>query len=256
MTRPASSAASGQRHVARRLAEIALRRGFDAVGAGAEIDAVEIEIEDLVLGIFALEPERQDHLLQLALHGALLGQEQVLGELLRDGRAALRHAAMQDIRRGRAGDAEHIDAPMRIEAPVLDRQKRLRQERRGVRATEPPSRPSRRASRARGHSARRSGSRADASALRATGSAAGARRPIRPRRSRRRSTRCPAPATNRRCGRSASGADPWASSCATRCPCRANSGSRRSSFLRFAAMPTRLRIRGGPPARMKLRGAV
>ena len=37
----------GERHLARRLAEIALRRRFDAIGAGAEIDAVEIELEDL-----------------------------------------------------------------------------------------------------------------------------------------------------------------------------------------------------------------
>ena len=37
----------GERHLARRLAEIALRRRLDAIGAGAEIDAVEIELEDL-----------------------------------------------------------------------------------------------------------------------------------------------------------------------------------------------------------------
>src|SRR6185295_981154 len=91
-----------ERHVARGLAEVALRRRLDAVSAGAEIDAVEIEVEDLVLGIFPLEPYREDHLLQLALHGALLRQEQVLGELLRDGRAALRYATMQHVRADRA----------------------------------------------------------------------------------------------------------------------------------------------------------
>ena len=37
----------GERQLPRRFAEIALRRRFDAVGAGAEIDAVEIKLEDL-----------------------------------------------------------------------------------------------------------------------------------------------------------------------------------------------------------------
>jgi len=35
--------------VFRALAEIALRGGIDPIGAGAEIDAVEIELEDLGL---------------------------------------------------------------------------------------------------------------------------------------------------------------------------------------------------------------
>ena len=39
----------GELHLARGLAEIALRGRLDAVGAGAEIDAVEIELENFVL---------------------------------------------------------------------------------------------------------------------------------------------------------------------------------------------------------------
>ncbi len=42
--------------LARRLVEVAVRRGIDAVGSGAEIDAVEIDLEELVLGEFVLEP--------------------------------------------------------------------------------------------------------------------------------------------------------------------------------------------------------
>src|SRR6266851_5158605 len=55
-----------KRHLARRLVEIAVRGGVDAVGAGAEIDAVEVDLEQLVLGEFVLEPERQQRLLHLA----------------------------------------------------------------------------------------------------------------------------------------------------------------------------------------------
>ena len=56
----------GERQLPRRFAEIALRGGFHPVGAGAEIDAIEIEFEDLLLGEFVLEPEGQQHFLQLA----------------------------------------------------------------------------------------------------------------------------------------------------------------------------------------------
>ena len=109
------------------LAEIALGGGLDAIGAGTEIDAVEVEFEQLRLGMLALQPQRQLHFLQLARHGAFLGQEQVLGELLGQGRAALRDAAMQDVGDRGAQDAEGIDAVMRIETAVLDGDERLRQ---------------------------------------------------------------------------------------------------------------------------------
>ena len=114
------------------------------------------------------------------------GQEQVLGELLGQRRAALRHAAMHDVGHGGARDADRIDAVMRIEPAILDGDERLRQIGRqilqrhigaGLFA-------------ARGQHAcrrcRRSGWSAAASEFPATGSAADARR-HRPRRRRRRS---------------------------------------------------------------------
>ena len=58
---------------------------------------------------------------------AFLGQEQVFRELLRQRRAALRDAAMQDVGDRRARDADRVDAVMRIEAAVLDGDERLRQ---------------------------------------------------------------------------------------------------------------------------------
>ena len=125
-TRPAEHGGLGERHGAGRLAEIALRRRLDAIGAGAEIDPVQVELEDLVLGVVALQPERQDRLLDLARGGALLGQEQVLGELLGQRRAALRDAAPRvRLLHDRAGDADRVDAEMLVEAPVLDRHEGL-----------------------------------------------------------------------------------------------------------------------------------
>jgi len=101
-----------ERDIARRLAEIPLRRRFDAVSAGAEIDAVEIKLENFVLFVFPLQPQRQFGFLQLALQGALLCQEQILGELLAQRRATLRDAAMQKVGDGGAQDAGGIDAKM------------------------------------------------------------------------------------------------------------------------------------------------
>jgi len=76
--------------------------------------------------MFVLQPEREFGLLQFSLQGAFLGQEQVLGELLGQRRAALRNAAMQDVGDGGARDPDRIYAIMRIEAAVLDRDEGLR----------------------------------------------------------------------------------------------------------------------------------
>ena len=79
--------------VARRLVEVVARRRVHAEGAAAHIGAVEIELEDLVLGQPRFQPQREKRLLDLAVERALVAQEQVLGELLGDGGAALHDAA-------------------------------------------------------------------------------------------------------------------------------------------------------------------
>jgi hypothetical protein len=107
------------------VAEEAARGGVDAVGAAAEIDAVEVELEDLVLAEAPLDRERQDSLADLAAEGAAVGQEDVAGELLGDGRAALSPAALGDADLEGAGHAERVDADMRAVPLVLDRDHRV-----------------------------------------------------------------------------------------------------------------------------------
>jgi hypothetical protein len=85
------------------------------------------ELEDLVLGEPRLEPHCQERLIDFALDRAFVGEEQVLGELLRNRRAALHHAAGPRIGGKRAKQAGNIDAEMLVEAPVLGRQHRLDQ---------------------------------------------------------------------------------------------------------------------------------
>ena len=91
--------------VARRLVEIEMRRAVDAECAAAHIGAVEIELQDFVLGEPRLQPDREERFLDLALDGALVVQEQVLGELLGYRGAALSHAAGLRVRHQRAGSA-------------------------------------------------------------------------------------------------------------------------------------------------------
>ena len=98
-----------------RLAEIVQGGGGDAVIAHAEIDLVEIELEDLVLRVGLLDAEGEQRLLDLADVARLVGQEEVLGDLLGDGRGALRalaRAAILEIGEEGAHDAFGVDAIM------------------------------------------------------------------------------------------------------------------------------------------------
>ncbi|KAF0136726.1 MAG: penicillin-binding 1A family domain protein [Xanthobacteraceae bacterium] len=117
----------GQGHVAHRLAEIVLRGGFGPEGAAAHIGAVEIGLEDFVLAGARLQPKGEEGFLDLALDGAFVGQEQVLGKLLGQRRAALHHAAGAGIGGDGAEGADEVDAVVLVEAPVLGRQNRLDQ---------------------------------------------------------------------------------------------------------------------------------
>ena len=104
-----------------RFVEIALGGGIDPVTSGTEIDAVQIDFEDLVLGEAVFEPQRQQHLAHLAREGPVRAQEQVLGELLRDRAAALENLAGAEISRGSTQNADRIEAEMAAEPVVLRR---------------------------------------------------------------------------------------------------------------------------------------
>ena len=107
-----------------RLVEIEQRGGGDAVGADAEIDLVEIELEDLLLGEGALDLHRQQRFLDLARERELVGEQEVLGDLLRDGGGALRAAAAAVLlheQHGGARDAGEVDAAVLVEVLVLRR---------------------------------------------------------------------------------------------------------------------------------------
>ncbi len=105
-----------------RLVEIDQRGRSNAVGAQPEIDLVQIELEDLLLGIGALNLQRQQRLLDLALERDLVGQKEVLGDLLGDGRRALRTPARAvglQIEHAGAHDALEVEAVVLVEILVF-----------------------------------------------------------------------------------------------------------------------------------------
>src|SRR5262245_46550300 len=113
------------RELLRRLAEIAARGELDAPGAAAEIDGIEIELDNLRLAERLLDPRRHDHLADLALVGQVFAHQQVLDDLLGDGRAALRAPGGGEIADEGADQAALVDPLMLIETFVLGREKGL-----------------------------------------------------------------------------------------------------------------------------------
>ena len=107
----------GQRR--RRLLEVAACGGVDAPGAAAEIDRVEIDLEDFVLAQRRVDARRHDHLADLALVADVVADQQVLGDLLGDGRAALRAAGLRDVGDEGANEPALVDALVLIEPFVL-----------------------------------------------------------------------------------------------------------------------------------------
>ena len=118
---PGKQRAFFERELLGRLAEIAARRKLDAPGAAAEIDRVEIELENLRLAQRALHPRSHHHLADLALIGEVFPHQQVLHDLLGDGRAALRAAGLGKIADEGADQAALVDALVVVEALVLRR---------------------------------------------------------------------------------------------------------------------------------------
>jgi hypothetical protein len=98
-----------------------LGRG-DTVVARAEIDLVEIELEDALLGVGLLDAEGEDGLADLARQGRLVGEQEVLGDLLGQPRRALWPlAGIGDVGNHGTYHADEIDAGMGEEALVLGR---------------------------------------------------------------------------------------------------------------------------------------
>jgi hypothetical protein len=79
----------GEVELVERLAEVDLRSGAEAVGALAEIDLVDVKLEDLLLGQAVLDLECEQRLVQLAGERLLRREKEVAGHLHGDRARAL-----------------------------------------------------------------------------------------------------------------------------------------------------------------------
>src|SRR5690606_15629840 len=77
--------------------EVVLRGGSDAIDPGAELDDVQVKLEDLLLGELLLEQQGEHRLLQLARQRLLALEIDVLRELHADGAAAPHEAARLNV---------------------------------------------------------------------------------------------------------------------------------------------------------------
>ncbi len=118
-------------HLVGPVAEVTARRGLHPVRAGAEVRDVQVAVEDLVLGEFALQLHGVPDLLQFAGRGALEGGldlllvagsgHQHVADVLhgQSGRALLDRAAGRVLQLG-PDEALDVDAVVLVEALVLD----------------------------------------------------------------------------------------------------------------------------------------
>ena len=123
----------GEGQLAGRVAEVLARRRLDPLGSVAEIDVVEVELEDLLLRVAALDLLRHPDLEELAasrllLAGDALGED-VAGELHRDRAEPLREAAGPQVGEHRAPHPLPVHSAVLVEALVLDGEEGLRHHR-------------------------------------------------------------------------------------------------------------------------------
>ena len=109
-----------------RFAEVAARGGFNAVGALAEIDRIEVSLEDLAFRERVFDFPSDAHFSELAAK-RLLGDREQLGirracELHGNRRETLGGAMQKDVLEHRPADAHIVDAVMLVEPSVLSRE--------------------------------------------------------------------------------------------------------------------------------------
>ena len=111
----------------RRAPEEMPRHRLHAVDARAQVDAIEVELEHLILAELAVDHQRQRRLANLPPVGLLVREKERSRELLRQRAPALDRARLAEVPDDGAPERDGIDAGMRIEPVVLDRDERVPQ---------------------------------------------------------------------------------------------------------------------------------
>src|SRR5437762_620156 len=103
-----------------RLPKQMLGHCLDAIHARAQIDAVQIELEDLFLAELGLDQDREARLLELAAVRLHVREKQRSRELLGQRAAAFRATAVTNVTRDGASEPDRIDARVIVEAAIFD----------------------------------------------------------------------------------------------------------------------------------------
>ena len=107
------------------LVEVHLRGGADAVRALTQEDPVQIQRQDLLLAELALQPQREEDLLELASQRTLRREHRVARQLHRDRAATFADAAGGDVAEQRPHETLPVDTGMAVEPRVLRREERV-----------------------------------------------------------------------------------------------------------------------------------
>ncbi len=115
----------GQRQFGGALAEDVARHGLDAIDRSAEVDAVEVQLQNLRLGQTLFDHHRENSLFAFSQKIARSRQKKRAGELLRERAAAFLEAPGTHIARDGAPDGDRVDAQMAVEAVIFDGDNRV-----------------------------------------------------------------------------------------------------------------------------------
>ena len=110
-----------QRQLPGRFSEQVPGHRLDAVDAGAEVDAIQVQLEDLILRQLRVDHDRQHRFVELAGVGLAVGQEQRPGELLRQRRAPLERSRLATFRTTARAEPDRIDPDVAVEPMVFYR---------------------------------------------------------------------------------------------------------------------------------------
>ncbi len=102
-----------------RFAEVHQRGGAEAVGALAEVNLVDVKLQDFVFGQTVFDLEREQRLIELAAEGFLGGEKEVSCHLHGDGAGTLPGAGGGEIGQCCAYHANVVDPAVFVKALVL-----------------------------------------------------------------------------------------------------------------------------------------
>ena len=98
----------------------------------AEVDLVQIGLENFILFVVRFQHQRHDGLVELARQGPFAAEIEVLYQLLGQSAAALDHATGPYIRQQRARDRQRCNTVVLVETAILDSNQRTRELRRHI----------------------------------------------------------------------------------------------------------------------------